>query len=149
MSIHLGEAPFLECSTRGDRRFSAYCARIKSRGNRTIEEIYQAAKIFEVDGDFGKKLISGLSIKEAKGRQAVNQREVSMFYSLLWNEYISENPELFIVLENASGLSDIFGQEGHCCQSTELWKIKTSGICVTVKNSTDGGSWLDVFKNNA
>jgi hypothetical protein len=50
--IQHGTAPFLECSSRGDRRFSAFAARIKSRGNKSIEEIYQAAKRFE-DGSTG------------------------------------------------------------------------------------------------
>lgn len=45
--IKHGFAPFLECSTKGDRRFSAFCAHIRSRNNQSIEEIYQAAKIFD------------------------------------------------------------------------------------------------------
>ncbi len=70
-----GSAPFLECSTRGDKRFSAFCARIKGRENRTIESIYQAAKEFVV----------------------------------------------------ASIDADMFGQPGHCCQATELFRIKNEG----------------------
>ena len=35
-----------------------------------------------------------------------------------------ENPGLLDVLRAASGLSDIFGQPGHCCQATELWRIR-------------------------
>jgi hypothetical protein len=41
--IQHGAAPFLECSSRGDRRFSAFAARIKRRANKSIEEIYQGA----------------------------------------------------------------------------------------------------------
>jgi hypothetical protein len=47
--IRFGIAPFLECSSKGDKRFSAFSARIIALDNRSIEEIYQAAKIF-VDG---------------------------------------------------------------------------------------------------
>lgn len=115
--IRHGSAPFLECSSRGDRRFSAFYARIKARSGRSIEEIYQSAKIFE-DGS------TGLTWREAKGRRAVNQPECAEIYSRLWDEYISENPSLIDILRAASGLSDIFGQAGHCCQATELWRIR-------------------------
>ncbi len=106
--IKHGSAPFLECSTKGDRRFSAFCARIQSRGDKSIEEIYQAAKIFE-DGS------TGLTWKEAKGRIPVNGNETDKLYSELWNEYIDENPYLLKILEVTTGVSDIFGQCGHMC----------------------------------
>jgi sulfatase maturation enzyme AslB (radical SAM superfamily) len=115
--IRHGEAPFLECSSKGDKRFSAFYARLPILGNKSIEEIYQAAKVFE-DGS------TGLSIKEAKGRKAINQEELAERYSSLWNLYIMTNMHLLDVLEKASGLSDIFGQPGHVCQATELWRIK-------------------------
>lgn len=119
--IRHGEAPFLECSSRGDKRFSAMYARVKLLGNRTIEEIYQGSKRFE-DGS------TGLSIKEAKGRKPVNMEETAEIYSLLWDTYIEENPDLIEVLQSATGLSDIFGQEGHVCQATELWRIREESL---------------------
>ncbi len=115
--IKHGCEPFLECSTKGDKRFSAFCARIRGRGMKSIEEIYQAAKIFE-DGS------TGMTWKEAKGRQAVNADELAIMYSQLWDEYIDENPHLLEVLRIVSGVSDMFGQRGHVCQATELWRIK-------------------------
>ena len=115
--IKHGNPPYRECSSRGDKRFSAFYARIRKRGNRSIEEIYQASKIFE-DGSIG------LTWKEAKGKRAINQKEVSELYSKLWDEYIEENPYFIQVLKNSTGLSDMFGQEGHCCQATELWRIR-------------------------
>lgn len=115
--IKHGSAPFLECSTRGDRRFSAFCAYINCRNGKSIEEIYQAAKVFE-DGS------TGLTWKEAKGRIPINSEEVAKLYSRLWDEYIDENPFLLDVLKMVDGLSDMFGQSGHVCQATELWRIK-------------------------
>jgi hypothetical protein len=117
--IKHGTEPFLECSSKGDKRFSAFYARIKSRDNQTIEDIYQSSKIFE-DGT------TGLSIKEAKGLSPVNKEETSKLYDLLWDEYINENPELIEILKETSGLSDIFGQAGHQCQATSLWRIRNS-----------------------
>ena len=119
--IKHGEAPYLECSSRGDKRFSAFYARLKIYDNRSIEEIYQAAKVFE-DGS------TGLSWRQAKGRKPVNIDEVRRLYSYLWDVYIIENPELLQVLLDASGVSDMFGQKGHQCQATELWRIRQSHL---------------------
>ena len=115
--IRHGQPPYLECSSKGFKPFSAFYARINRRGGQSIEEIYQAAKIFE-DGS------TGLSIKEAKGKRAINMEEVQQLYSVLWAEYLEENPSYAEVLYNATGLSDMFGQPGHQCQATELWKLK-------------------------
>ncbi len=115
--IRRGIAPFLECSSKGEVRLSAFFAQIKTRGGFTIEVLYQAFKIFE-NGE------TNLGWKQAKGRKAVNQEEAAAFYSKLWDEYIAENPDLLLKIRAASGLSDIFGQEGHCCQATELWRIR-------------------------
>lgn len=117
--IRHGEAPYLECSGKGDARFSAFHARIKARGGQSIEVIYQASKRF-ADGS------TGLLWREAKGRRAVNSKWCARLYSRLWDEYMKENPELMEVILSASGLSDIFGQPGHVCQATELWRIRNT-----------------------
>lgn len=115
--IRHGSSPFLECSSRGDKRFSAFFAKIKNRNNQSIESIYQGAKILS-DGR------TGLSWREAKGQNPINKKEVSELYSQLWDEYIEENPSLIEILLSFNGTSDTFGQPGHCCQATELWRIK-------------------------
>ena len=115
--LRYGTAPFLECSSKGDKRFSAFYARIKLRGNKSIEEIYQHSKVFESG-------ITGLTWREAKGKSPLNSDEVRALYKILWDEYIKENPDLIKVISQATGLSDIFGQPGHACQATELWRIK-------------------------
>lgn len=114
--IRHGEAPFLECSSRGDKRFSAFYARV---GTASIESRYQAAKVFE-DGSTGHHW------RVAKGRKAVNQEECAALYSRLWDEYIAASPHLLEVLRGASGLSDMYGVPGHVCQATELWRIRNA-----------------------
>lgn len=121
--IRHGQAPFLECSSKGDKRFSAFCARIRARNNRSIEELYQGAKIFE-DGR------TGLGWREAKGKRAINMDDVLALYSRLWDEYIEENPELLELLKEVAGLSDLFGQAGHACQATELWRIRNETLAL-------------------
>lgn len=126
--IKHGESPYLECSSKGDKRFSAFYARIRSRNNRSIEDIYQNAKVFE-NGS------TNLDWRQAKGKKPVNIEEVKYLYSKLWDEYIHENPELLQILKNATGVSDIFGQPGHQCQATELFRIKN--------NNTQGKFWYE------
>lgn len=118
--IRHGEAPFLECSSKGDKRFSAFYARLSLFGGRSIETVYQASKVFE-DGS------TNLHWRQAKGRKAVNANECERLYALLWDQYIKENLDLLPVLKAATGLSDAFGTPGHCCQATELWRIRNGG----------------------
>jgi len=112
--IKHGKAPFLECSSRGDKRLSAFYAKVKGI---SIEARYQACKVFE-DGT------TGLSWKQAKGRKAINAEQAARHYAALWDYYIQENPKLLKEIKAASGLSDMFGQPGCCCQATELWRIR-------------------------
>ncbi len=109
-----GRAPFLECSSRGDKRFSAFYARVNGR---SIEEQYQAAKVFEGGS-------TGLHWRKAKGRKPINTAECAALYEKLWRQYISEHPELLEVLKKASGLSDMFAREGGVNQAHVLWKIR-------------------------
>lgn len=108
-----GKEPFLECSSRGDKRFSPFYARVNGR---SIEEQYQAAKIFD-DGS------TGLDWKKAKGRRAANATECTILYEKLWRQYISEHPELIDILKRSSGLSDMFATKGSVNQAQILWKI--------------------------
>lgn len=112
--VKCGQEPFLECSMAGDSRFSAFGAKIDGK---PIEFYYQAAKVFE-DGS------TGLSWREAKGRKPVNFDEVTRLYEDLWRLYMEQNPELYEVLAAQSGLQDKYGQVGHNCQATTLWKLR-------------------------
>lgn len=121
--IKHGANPFLECSSKGDKRFSAFFARIRGRGNMSIEELYQAFKIFPGG-------ITGLYWQGAKGKTPINIDDCVKFYDTLWKEYIRENPEYLDILKSYEGLSDIYGQPGRQCQATTLWKIRNSNSFV-------------------
>lgn len=132
--IKHGVPPYLECSSKGDKRFSAFYAWLPL-WKCTLEQKYQESKKF-ADGTTGKTL----GWKNAKGKKAVNQEECNDFYSRLWDYYIMLHPDLIDVLITASGLSDIFGQEGHCCQATELWRIRNDFIRMENKNEDRQGN---------
>lgn len=109
-----GDPPFHECSSHGDKRFSAFYARVNGR---SIEEQYQAAKVLP-DGS------TGHDWRRAKGVPAVNREEVEALYSRLWDQYIEENPHLVAILTKASGLSDKFASHNSTNQARELWRIR-------------------------
>ena len=116
--VRHGDAPFLECSSRGDKRFSAFYAKVRGR---PIEQWYQEAK------DLGDDLANEtLTWRERQGLQAVNAEECAQLYAALWDEYMAANPDLLPVLQASTGLSDVFGKPGHCCQATELWRIRNT-----------------------
>lgn len=116
--IRVGEAPYLECSSKGDKRFSAFYAKVNGK---SIESLYQAAKIF--DGGRGG-YVTGWSWKKAKGKLPVNIEDVRKLYKELWRAYLLDNPSFITILKRASGLSDIFGQDGRVCQATTLWELR-------------------------
>lgn len=118
--LRRGSPPFLECSSRGDHRFSAFGAHPASLGGRSIEEAYQAMKILP-DGR------TGLTWREAKGRHAINAAECAAAYDAWWLEWVTEQ-NLLPVLQAASGLSDIFGREGSVCQAEVLWRIRNGTL---------------------
>lgn len=129
-----GKSPFLECSTKGDRRFSAFVAKVNGR---SIEEQYQAAKVFEGG-------VTGLHWTKAKGWKAQNAEECAALYEKLWAQYIEEHPELQDVLVKASGLSDMFAGKGlGVNQACVLWNIRQRLIdeqsTATGKQNNDGG----------
>lgn len=115
--VRHGTAPFHECSSAGDERFSAFFAYVRGK---SIERWYQEAKVFEEGVD--------LDWRERRGLGPLNPKECRALYSDLWDEYIEKNQRLVEVLVSATGLSDMFGKPGHACQATELWRIRAKHI---------------------
>jgi hypothetical protein len=75
-----------ECSSRGDKRFSAFYARVNGR---SIETIYQC----DIKGyDPG-----GTNWHLGKGkppRNSMSREDTKAAYKKLWEQYLEENPEL-------------------------------------------------------
>lgn len=114
--LRFGNAPHLECSTRGDRRFSAFVARPASLRGLSIEEAYQTSKIL-ADGTRPR------TWREGKGKKAVNAPELAHLYDRWWLEWVTQE-NLLPLLQAATGLQDTFGQPGHLCQAEVLWRIR-------------------------
>ncbi len=113
----------LECSTKGDARFSALCAEVMVCGKtQTIEDHYQLSKRFREGG----RIVVPKHFKQAKGRKPVNfsiadeifdVEELTSWYVYLWVKYLDENPNLVKVLEKYDDYSDMFKRNSINCQA--------------------------------
>lgn len=129
--IRHGQAPFLECSSQGDKRFSAFYAKPKSLGGKSIEDAYQRMKVIDVGrgegGEGGARLQTGLGWREAKGKPAVNIEDCQTAYKQWWREWVEEQGLIGVLLK-VVGVSDLFGQVGHVCQASVLWELRAEAL---------------------
>lgn len=117
----------LECSSKGDRRFSAFYAKVKCRDNsfRSIESMYQNAKRTP-DGSVAGK---GKRPAYAQiGSKRYKLTALTPFYNWLWLKYFEQNPELLKVIAEYDVFTDMF--RGHCinCQADVVQLVHDKGI---------------------
>ena len=106
-----------ECSSRGDRRFSALYATLYKYDGHTIEYVYQV-------------IIKGYSsIRDGKGKHGKlhTWKQQQLMYKQLWERYLAENSHLRVVLEDKldSGytLHDMFARGNAMNQATVLTEL--------------------------
>lgn len=105
----------LECSTKGDKRFSALCAKVTMFGKtQSVENWYQLSKNFN-----GKK---PKSFKQAKYIQHLGYKPTSFYvndsefdikylsswYKILWIKYLDSNPDLVEYAKQFDDFHDVF-----------------------------------------
>lgn len=121
----------LECSSKGDRRFSAFYAKVIVDGRfDSIENHYQLAKRF---GDEVPK-----TWRDAKGRKPTHfevegkkypVEKLTAFYDLLWFNYLENNPDLVEVLLRYDGYHDSFARKGANNQAESIARyLKKKGL---------------------
>lgn len=109
----------LECSSKGDKRFSAFYAKVTAFGRfDSIESHYQLSKRF---GEFVP-----LSWSDAKGKspthielngRCYNLEMLSQWYKLLWVRYLDNNPQLVEYASQFDEFNDIFKGKSINCQA--------------------------------
>lgn len=124
----------LECSSKGDKRFSAFYAKVDGV---SIEEKYQSCKMI-----FGKE---HLSWKEKKGLKPdyclindviYNAEALTPYYKYLWCMYFYANPDLLNVIKEYDNFADMFkGKNSINCQADVIAEIKDVGIDEVYKES--------------
>ncbi len=123
----------LECSSRGDKRFSAFYARVSMWNiESSIEEHYQLCKRFRTP--YG--IVAPRTIKEAKGREPdhieLNGRIyhisfLSLYYKLLWLRYLDLHPELVQHASQFDDFNDMFRGKSINCQADVIRQYVKEG----------------------
>lgn len=133
----------LECSSRGDKRFSAMYARVSVKGvEASIEEHYQLSKAFKKRGS--DDLHYGNSIKSVKAMQRDRENELvgfkigdknfdksylTQWYKMLWLMYLIKNPELLNVISKYDTFSDMFrAYNTKNCQADIIKQVRYEGM---------------------
>lgn len=119
----------LECSTKGDIRFSAFGARVKVFGvENTIESHYQQAKVVITGRDVygepiayvagkGKRPSAMRLMKRAGIYTYLDVKYITPFYKLLWVKYLDEHPELVEYASQFDDFHDMFKGKSINCQA--------------------------------
>ena len=92
----------LECSSRGDKRFSAFYAVINGR---SIEELYQSCKRDSKGNPVRKgQYVDHCIIRNIK----YTPDYLTPYYRYLWYIYLKNNPELVKYASQFNSFSDMF-----------------------------------------
>lgn len=116
----------LECSSRGDKRFSAMYARVQYEGVMdTIENHYQKVKRDAYGHIPGKgKKVDHIIVYDAK----LPPEYLTQFYKFLWFSYFKKNMELIEVIHEYDTFSDMFRGHSINCQADIITDVRYNGL---------------------
>lgn len=105
----------LECSSAGDKRFSAFYARTSFYGvENSIENIYQSVKRDMYGNKVGKgKKVDHIVIKG----KALSPKYLTPLYKMLWVKYLDNNKELVEYAKGFTAFNDKFRGKAINCQA--------------------------------
>ena len=105
----------LECSSRGDKRFSAKYAKVSVFGVvDTIENHYQKSK----RDMYGEHVKKGAPVDHfILDRMVYPASMLSAFYRLLWIKYLDKNPDLVEYAKQFDDFTDMFRGKSVNCQA--------------------------------
>lgn len=134
----------LECSSKGDKRFSAFYAKVEVNGKMaSIEEHYQLSKRFK---DEQGKYVIPQKVMDAKGKTPVHfvlggkiydVSYLSSYYSLLWVKYLDKNPELVQYAKDFDDFTDMFRGSSINCQADVVKKYVKQGREAILKENKE------------
>lgn len=114
---------YLECSTKGDKRYSAFCAQITINGKTdSIEHFYQTAKRLKSGEIAGKGNPFDYFICPFCGIKFPPE-EVANLYKGLWIVYYNIHPELVSYAKQFDIFNDMFKGKSKNCQADVIRDI--------------------------
>lgn len=144
--VEMSEEKVLECSTGGDRRYSAMCALVSIGDIRdTIENIYQNAKIKTSGKVAGKGKTADYMLCPITGDR-YDRRQASYLYKVLWLLYFKQNPHLLNYAKEFDDYNDMFRRPLTInCQADVIKDIcKNPGKLI---DSLDESTWYTNVKH--
>lgn len=124
----------LECSSKGDKRFSALYAKVNVSGVfDSIENHYQLCK--RAIGENGEVIVPR-DFKELKGKKVdyfvmngINFPEtyLTQYYKLLWVKYLDANPSLVVFAKGFDEFNDMFKHNSVNCQADVIRQYVKEG----------------------
>ena len=136
----MASAKTLECSSKGDKRFSALYAKLfVNKKFTTIENAYQLSKKFNIDGE----IIKAKDFKQTKHWQHMGYKPVcfnvngkdfpieylSCWYKSLWYKYLSHNPHLLNIINEYDNFTDCFRNKNTInCQADIIKQVRYYGL---------------------
>lgn len=136
----------LECSSKGDKRFSAFYAYVKVYGKLTsIENHYQGAKKF-----YDETIINPKGKKPDYmqiGAKKLDIKYLTAWYKLLWVKYLDQNQELVEYAAQFDDYKDMFKTK-HVknCQADVIRQYVKQGRSSILKEQ-DVIELLNILKN--
>lgn len=137
----------LECSTKGDKRFSAFYAYVSVFGiNDSIEHHYQNSKRF-----YDKSIIKAKGLRpdyiEINGI-IYDTKYLTAWYKLLWVKYLDKHPELVQYANTFDDFHDIFkGKNTLNCQADVIKQYVKNGR-QSIMNESDVQEFIQLMKKN-
>ncbi|WP_180953897.1 DarT1-associated NADAR antitoxin family protein [Bacillus sp. M6-12] len=131
----------LECSSKGDKRFSALFAKVEVYGKfDSIENHYQLSKRMKLENG---ELFVPKDWKELKGKKVdcfeVNgivfpEEYLTQYYKLLWVKYLDANPSLVAFASGFDEFTDMFkGNNSVNCQADVIKQYVKEGRASIMK----------------
>ncbi|MDF2880187.1 MAG: hypothetical protein K0R54_744 [Clostridiaceae bacterium] len=134
----------LECSSKGDKRFSAFYAKVKVFDKfDSIENHYQLSKRFK---DSNGNIIVPLTWKDSKGKTPVcfvvndikfETKYLSSFYALLWAKYLDSMPSLVKYASEFDDFKDMFSGKSINSQANVIKKYVKEGRVSLMKECNE------------
>lgn len=126
----------LECSSRGNKKFSALYAKVNVFGKTdTIENHYQSCKKFNTYIGNSKGKYPDYIIL---GKLKLSPEYLSQYYDILWIIYLDEHPKLVEYAKQFDDFSDMFKSKNSiCCQADTIRKYVKGGRKSLIKECKD------------
>lgn len=119
----------LECSSKGDKRFSALYAKLKVFGYYdSIEKHYQRCKRLS-NGEMARKgqKVHYIEIDNGLTVHKLEPRFLTPYYKMLWCAYLDANPDLVEYASRYDDYNDMFRGKAINCQADVIRQYVKQG----------------------